>query len=115
MGMNSLDFSRGMKMLREEIISIIVINVLIFGLPIGLLAFRKNYRFWHWFGLSSAAICILGFFNPGKIGISVFGILVGLGVIILLAFLPFRCPKCGGKLTNKEWKSRTCPLCGAIK
>jgi len=71
MGMNSLDLSRGMKMLCEEIISIIVINVLIFGLPIGLLAFRKNYRFWHWFGLSSAAICILGFLILEK-SVSVF-------------------------------------------
>jgi len=99
----------------EEVIGIVVINVVMFGLPIGLLAFRKNYRFWRWFGLSSAIICFLGFLDSGKIGISTFGVLVGVSVITILAFLPYRCPKCKGKLTNKEWKSKTCPLCGAIK
>ena len=63
------------------------------GVIIGLLAARKNRNGWAW-GLIGGWFLLFG--------------------LLVLAFLPYLCPKCKESLTNKSWKSRTCPRCGDI-
>jgi hypothetical protein len=63
------------------------------GLIIGLLAARKNRNPWAW-GLIGGLSSIVG--------------------LIILAFMPYLCPKCEKPITNKEWKNRSCPRCGDI-
>lgn len=33
---------------------------------------------------------------------------------LVLAFMPYLCPKCKKSITNTEWKNRTCPQCGDV-
>lgn len=61
---------------------------------IGPLAARKNRNGWAW--------ALIG------------GLALGLGLLVL-AFMPWLCPKCHQSISNKQWKQRTCPRCGDIK
>ncbi len=76
----------------------IIITVILWaglGTVLGLLAKRKNLNPWLW----------------GVIGGFPYFIIIG---AIALACTPFRCPKCQRSLTNKEWKGRSCPICGIV-
>ena len=35
--------------------------------------------------------------------------------MVVLAFMPYLCPKCQGELTNRQWRDRTCPGCGDLR
>jgi MFS family permease len=70
-----------------------LISYTIAGLIIGLLAKRKNRNPWAW-GLIGGLFLLAG--------------------LLLLAFMPYLCPKCEQPITNEEWKSRNCPRCGDI-
>lgn len=65
-----------------------------FGLVVGLLAWRKNRNPWLW-GLGGAISLVIA--------------------LLILAFLPYRCPKCGRSLTNKQGIAKECPGCGSFK
>jgi len=70
-----------------------LISYAIAGTIIGFLAARKNRNPWAW-GLTGGLFLILG--------------------LIVLAFMPYLCPKCEQPITNTEWKNRICPRCGDI-
>lgn len=65
---------------------------LFWAVVVGLLAKRKNR-------------------NPLAWGIA--GALSWLIALVILAFLSFKCPKCGQPLTNKQAKAKECPACGS--
>jgi len=71
----------------------LLIAYIIAAIIIGLLAHRKNRNGWLW----------------GLIG----GLFLLPGLLILM-FMPYLCPKCKNKLSNQEWKDKTCPTCGDI-
>lgn len=58
----------------------------------GWLAARKNRNRWTW-----------GLFGMFPIF-----------ALLILAFMPYLCPKCRQSLSNKEWENRTCPTCGDL-
>jgi hypothetical protein len=51
--------------------------------------------------------------NRSALAWGLFG-LIPLIALLVLAFMPYLCPKCKHSITNKEWKNRTCPHCGDI-
>ena len=69
-----------------------LIAALFWAVVVGLLAKRKNL-------------------NP--IGWGIAGALSWLIALIILAFMPYVCPKCGDKLSNADAKSGSCPSCNA--
>ncbi len=78
----------------EDLGRVLVVYLLFwafFGTIIGLLAARKNRNGLMW-GFSGGPF--------------------GLFPIIVLALVPFLCPKCRMPMTNKEWKTGKCPRCG---
>jgi hypothetical protein len=38
-----------------------------------------------------------------------------LPAMVVLAFMPYLCPRCQGALKNSEWKDRKCPVCGDLQ
>ena len=60
----------------------------------GLFAARKNRNAWAW---------------------ALFGGLFCLPTLLILAFVPFLCPKCQQSLSKDEWKRRRCPHCGVLE
>lgn len=68
-----------------------LLAAIICGLFAGLLAKRKNRNPWGW-------------------GIA--GALSFLVALLILAFMPYKCPKCGQSLTNDQGKEEDCPSCG---
>lgn len=67
---------------------------LIWGLVVGLLAKRKHRNPWGW---------------------GVAGALSWLIALLILAFMPYKCPKCRQSLTNDQGKEKDCPSCGSFK
>lgn len=67
-----------------------LIAMLIWGVVLGFLAKRKNR-------------------NP--IGWGIAGAMSWLIAVLVLAFLPFLCPKCQERITKEEAKSDRCPHC----
>jgi rubrerythrin len=67
---------------------------LIWGVVVGFLAKRKNRNPWGW---------------------GVAGALTWLIALLILAFMPYKCPKCGQSLSNKQSKNKKCPACGSFK
>lgn len=67
--------------------------MLFWGVVVGLLARRKNRNPWGW-GVAGALSWILA--------------------LLVLAFMPYVCPKCGRDLSNAEGKADRCPNCGDI-
>ncbi|MES1980775.1 MAG: hypothetical protein V4451_22270 [Pseudomonadota bacterium] len=67
--------------------------LLIWGTVVGLLAKRKNRNPWGW-GLAGAFSWFIA--------------------LLVLAFLPYRCPVCSGSLSNLEGKIKKCPKCGSF-
>ncbi len=76
-------------------IIITIILWAVFGTVLGLMAKRKNLNPWVW-GIVAG-----------------FPLWIVIGAIAL-ACTSFRCPKCQRSLTNKEWKGRSCPICGDV-
>jgi len=68
--------------------------VIVWGTAVGLLAKRKNRNPWLW-------------------GIA--GILTLPIALLVLAFMPYKCPKCNQSLTNKQGSDKECPQCGSFK
>lgn len=64
--------------------------ILLFGVLTGLLAKRKNRNPWGW-GIAGAFSLILA--------------------LLVLAFLPYKCPKCRASLTNQQGRDKQCPAC----
>jgi len=75
-------------------IVIILLKIIIWAPLVGYRAKRKNRNFWLW-GLLGAAFS----FWP----------------LLILAFLSFKCKKCGGKISNKEHKEGVCPHCDHLQ
>lgn len=71
-----------------------LLAAIICGLFAGLLAKRKNRNPWGW-------------------GIA--GALSFLVALLILAFMPYKCPKCDQSLTNDQGKEEDCPSCGSFK
>lgn len=67
---------------------------LIWGLVVGLLAKRKNRNPWGW-GVAGALSWIIALF--------------------ILAFMPYKCPKCNQSITNDQGKNKNCPSCGSFQ
>lgn len=70
-----------------------LIWLIILGLASGFLAKRKNRNPWGW-GIAGA----LSFFIA----------------LIILAFLPYKCPNCNQSLTNKQGREKSCSSCGSF-
>ena len=66
----------------------------IWGVVVGLLAKRKNRNPWGW-GMAGAMSLLLA--------------------LIVLAFMPYKCPKCSQPLTSTQAKGKECPSCGSFK
>jgi len=101
----------------------IFLGSLPFMLVVGSLAWRKNHSFWAW-GLT-APVSVLVFLAsqaligiphlPGWLALVAIVLFVScvvmllatspLVILIILAFVPFLCPECKGKLTTAERKS----------
>ena len=101
------------------ILGITILVILFFGpgLLVGFYAKRKNYNFWIWFLLSSAAVIvgsIIGAFYepPSKSPYSIFSFILWSVVYMFLIFAPSKCPKCKRNLEKPEWKQKICPVCG---
>ncbi len=67
---------------------------LIWGLVVGLLAKRKNRSPWGW-GVAGALSWIIA--------------------LLILAFMPYKCPKCKQSITNDQGRDKDCPSCGSFK
>jgi MFS family permease len=70
-----------------------LLGMALFGLIVGYLAKRKNRNAWGW---------------------GIFGAITTLVGLIVLAFMPYKCPACSASLTNADGKDRTCPSCGSF-
>jgi len=70
-----------------------VLVALIFGAVVALLAKRKNRNPWFW---------------------GVMGFISWIIALLVLAFLPYRCPKCEQDLSNQEGRDKSCPHCGSF-
>ena len=67
---------------------------LIWGLVVGLLAKRKNRSPWGW-GVAGALSWIIA--------------------LLVLAFMPYKCPKCKQSITNDQGRDKNCPTCGSFQ
>jgi len=75
-----------------------VVVAVICGVALGIFASKKNRKSWVWTLLGTAS--------------GVISLLLTLVVFAVLTFLPYRCPRCGHSLTNKQAREKTCPACG---
>ena len=66
---------------------------LIWGVIVGLLAKRKNRNPWGW-GMAGALSWFIA--------------------LLILAFMPYKCPKCSQSLTNRQGKEKECASCGSF-
>jgi len=96
----------------DTILITAICALILFGLP-ALAAAYKNRNPWVW-GSAFTALAAFMFFLP--LGdLADWAILVWFVSLLILALLPFICPKCNGKLTYREWKERRCPECGSLE
>lgn len=70
------------------------------GVALGVFASKKNRKSWVWTLLGTAT--------------GVINLLLTLVVFAVLTFLPYRCPRCGQSLTNKQAREKACPACPAV-
>lgn len=70
---------------------IIIVGSIFMAVLVGLLAKRKNRDPIGW-GIAGATSWAIA--------------------LVVLAFMPYLCPKCGQKISNKEATSGVCPNCG---
>ena len=66
----------------------------IWGLVVGFLAKRKN---------------------RSPLGWGVAGALSWIIALLILAFMPYKCPKCKQSITNDQGRDKDCPSCGSFK
>ncbi len=70
-----------------------LLAALVFGAIVALLAKRKNRNPWFW---------------------GLMGFISWVIALLVLAFLPYRCPKCEQDLTNDQGREKSCPYCGSF-
>ncbi len=66
----------------------------IWGLVVGFLAKRKN---------------------RSPLGWGVAGALSWIIALLVLAFMPYKCPKCKQSITNDQGRDKNCPTCGSFQ
>ena len=69
-------------------------GVVFWGVVVGLLARRKN---------------------RSPLGWGIAGGLVWFIALIILAMMPYKCPRCGQPLSNTQGREEHCPNCGSFK
>lgn len=73
------------------------------GIIVALLARRKNLNLWLWAGLAVIGVFLLGIFFI-------------LAELIVMAFMPYKCPKCKAPLRGKdEISKKICPACDLVQ
>jgi hypothetical protein len=77
----------------ESVLVAKLLAALVWGVVVGLLAKRKNRNPWGW-------------------GIA--GTFSWLIALVILTFLPYKCPKCERSITNDQGKNKICPRCGSF-
>ena len=70
-----------------------LLAALIWGIVVGFFAKRKNRNPWGW-GVAGAFSWLIA--------------------LVVLAFLPYKCPKCEQSITNDQGKDEVCPKCGSF-
>jgi len=80
----------------ETMVIVLFIWWAVFAVLVGLLAKRKNRSLILW-GLVG--------------GLPPYNWIIA---FILLAFLPFLCPRCRGRMNKRQWNERICPHCGPL-
>lgn len=80
-----------------------LLPAIFWGVIMALLARRKNLNLWLWSGLAFIGVFLLGIFFV-------------LAELIVMAFMPYKCPKCKVPLKGKdEILKKLCPACDLVQ